>query len=228
MNRNTTHTVRYEQPSVLSTLPFNKVAQFALGCLIIFVAFKLAWSGWFSFRVFESTGLESKQSDGLGNPIGLIPFLIDGVCLIGIAGFAVVSFIRGAIGPLFGGMGQWMADARAGFSATSAADATAATTARDVVQPKAEEKPKQISTAKLVAVLNDHQARIKAIESLHPELTPAPEPDPPTMEDLAAKIAELESELAKRPAAPKTTRRRTAKKKPAVATAAKVEAISNE
>lgn len=126
-NNSTTHTVRYEQPGILSALPYNKVAQFALGLVILIVVWNAYWSGWFSMFAYKNLFEQPMPSEGMGTPIGLIPFLLDAVCLVGLGGFALIGLILGAIGPLWSGLAEWMASFRAERAATSAATTASAT-----------------------------------------------------------------------------------------------------
>lgn len=209
MTENTTHTVRYESPHPLSALPMNKWAQFLFGLLIIFVAFKMAWAGWFSRDLF---GIQPDPADGMGSPIGLLPFLIDGVCFVGILGFALVAFIRDAVGPLFAGLGEWMATTSAENAAALASRQTAKTSAGSVAgstagnaapaaiaQPtKRRLDPERVATKfRLIAdAVNNLHARVDALEQLHPEVLPPPAPEPMTAEEMAATIRELSAKLA--------------------------------
>ena len=99
--------------------------------------------------------------------------MLDGVCFLGILGFAFVSFIKGTIGPLFGGAGSWVSD--------TVSDAT------DLI-PKTKKPSSKISPSKLKAILEDFKSRIVVLEQAHPELMPKPEP---TMEELLAENAKL-------------------------------------
>src|SRR5690606_19231239 len=110
----------------LSALPYNKVAQFALGLVMLIVVWKAYWAGWFSLFAYTHWFDSPLPSEGMGSPVGLIPFAIDAVCLVGLGGFALIGIIRGAIGPLFGGLHEWLATFRAERAASSSAG-TAAT-----------------------------------------------------------------------------------------------------
>lgn len=192
-NQDTTHTIRYEQPGILSSLPYNKVAQFGLGIVIIMVAWRAYWTGWFSAFAFTHV-MEAPASDGFGSPIGLIPFAIDAVCLVGIGGFALIGLIRGTVGPLLGGLPEWLASLMAGIRGESAATQAAASIRTT--------SGKEISQ---VDAMRQLFARLKKLEDKTADL-PEPEPPPPPMTpeetakliaDMQAKINELEKPAAR-------------------------------
>lgn len=216
--RDTTHTVRYEAPHPLSAIPMNKWAQFLFGAFIIFVGIKMALAGWFSRELF---GIEPVDpSDGVGNPVGLLPFLIDGVCFVGILGFAAVAFIRDLIGPVLAGMSDWVASASAENAAGIAAGATGAGSARESAGQAAEGTAKKRLDPEKTAMkfrliqdaINTLHKRVVTLEEAHPELQPAPEPEPLTAEQLQAQVAELREQLAavqqQKPATRTRSRRR--------------------
>lgn len=196
--QNTTHTVQYRQPSPLAAMPHNKWAQFLLGAFVIFIAFKLAFSGWFSRELFGIVPApESPPADGVGN-VGLLPFLIDGVCFVGILGFTLIGFMRDLVGPMWEGMSDWVASASADNAATETAG-----NAATIVAGSSDGAKKPADAAKTAAkfklvqdAINQMHHRIVALESLHPELLPDPEPEPVTVESLAAELAAMKSELA--------------------------------
>ena len=221
MSGDTTHKIQYEQPSEFSAMPLNKAAQFLLGVGILAVAIKLWWSGWFAFSVFRLSGIET--ADGLGNPIGLLPFLIDAVCFVGILGFTVFGLIRGTIGPLFGGMREWIAVASASQSATNSATSAARKSVTiEVPQQRVDSSKLSAAIQNMngrIKTLEDFNARVRDIEATNIALTqsieklqkwtikaeqcesiraviypPAP-PEPPTAEELAIQIAELREKL---------------------------------
>lgn len=195
---NTTHTIKTDHGNPLEAMPFNKVAQFALGAVIILVAFKLWWAGWFSTTIFEQTGYD----EGLGFGVGLLPFLIDAVCLIGILGFTVFSFLRSLIGPLFSGFSGWVAGFRAERAATSAASSAAksqgSAAASQASQPALDPNKVVKAINKLIQrvdLLEGLSGRVEKLEEIHPEVLPEPEPEPPTVESLASQIAQVRAEL---------------------------------
>ncbi|MFG0261008.1 MAG: hypothetical protein ACF788_01260 [Novipirellula sp. JB048] len=189
-NKNTTHTVRYEQPGVMAALPFNKAAQFGLGLVILAVGWKAFTAGWFSDFAFRQMG-QPQPTEGLGTPVGLLPFLIDAVCLVGLAGFAVAGLIRGAIGPLFGGVSEWMA----GVTAAAHGERAAASVAESLGTGMRTTSGREITQAEAIKCLFDRIKRLEAKTADLPE--PEPPPRPKTAEELLADQAEMMAEMQK-------------------------------
>lgn len=183
-NQDTTHTIRYEQPGIMASLPYNKVAQFALGVVVIMVAWRAYWSGWFSAFAFTHV-MEAPPSDGFGSPVGLLPFVIDAVCLVGIGGFALIGLVRGTVGPLLGGLPEWLASLMAGIRGESAATQAAASIRTSSGQ--------EVKVSDAIVQLS---RRVKKLEDKTAEL-PEPEPPPPPMtpEETAKLIAELQAKV---------------------------------
>lgn len=179
--------IEYVQPGILSTLPYNKVAQFALGLVVLIVAWRAFTAGWFSAFVFEQTG-RAVPDEGMGSPFGLIPFLIDAVCLVGIGGFAAIAMIRGLIGPVFAGLPEWVASFRGEQSAIAAGTTAAVasgirtTSGRELTVPEA---------------LNAMGKRIAAIEAKTNHLETPPEPEPPKSSEelLMEQVQALQAKL---------------------------------
>ena len=163
--------------SSLSTLPLNKTAQFLFGLLIIFVAFKLWWSGWFSTRLMEASGMQAAETDALGSPSGLLPFVLDSVCLVGVLGFWALSFLRGWIVYFHG-----LIRARASEP-----------TEQSLVDPIVTSR--QLDPRKLAAVLDKFGMRLDQLEQLHPDAFPELVPEP-TVEELLQEVRDLKQRLA--------------------------------
>lgn len=165
--QNTTHTVQIKQPNPLSELPRNKAAQFVVGLVAIFVAFKLWWAGWFSAQFAAAGYFQTQPVDGLGSPIGLLPFALDAVCLVGIVVFAAVGFIADSIGPLIVWGGDWIRSTAAGWTAAgAAAEQTAQAGAGDQAQQQATAAASaQLDVAKLQNVLSQLAERIEQLET---------------------------------------------------------------
>lgn len=176
MTRDTTHTVRYSYPSLWASLPTNKAAQFLIGVVIIVIAAKLAFSGYFAFLYERNVEGAEFETNGMGSPIGLLPFAIDIVCFIGIAVMAIVGVIRQTIGPLFEGAQSWVASLQAGRSAEDSASSVGL----------------DLPVEKLQRILQDIDARLTALEELHPEVQPE---EAPTVEELQQQVAELRAKL---------------------------------
>lgn len=160
-------------------MPYNKVAQFVLGLVLILVAWKAYSAGWFSAFTFEQVN-GSNPSYGLGSPYGLIPFAIDAVCLVGLSGFALIGLIRGAIGPLFGGIPEWVAKTMAEFRGEQAAVEAAVSGVRTSTG-------RELTVAEVNKYLLDRIKKLEAKTAELPEPTP-PEP-PKTPEELLAENA---------------------------------------
>lgn len=196
------HVIAYEAPSAASTIPSNKFAQVAFGLLIIWLAFKLASSGWFSGIVYESApqgfAAATSRPDSMGSPIGLLPFMIDGIALIGIIGFVVIKFIKDQVGPIFDWGAEWVhqrviAAARkvAGESAGEAAGVAAGTLAAQSVVA-------QIDAEALQLTIHDIDQRVTQLETIHPELGPLPPltpVKPKTVEQYEEELAALRAQL---------------------------------
>lgn len=199
MSGDTTHTVKYEQPGVLSALTFNKVAQFAVGLVILIVVWRAFWAGWFSMFAFEQMDktLPSDGMAGFGTPFGLLPFVIDAVCLVGIGGMAVIAMGRSLIGPVFAGLPEWIASWRAETAAQTAA-----------VSGLRTKSGRELTIAEAIVAMQKQIAEIAAKTS---HLEPPPEPEPPKspeqimLEKVEAMAAKLEAMEAK-PATKTTTR----------------------
>lgn len=196
-----THTIRYEQPSVWSTVPLNKAAQFVLGLVLILVGFKLWWAGWFS-AFAQHNGLNLCPAAVDGEPMqstGLLVILFDTVCLVGIVGFAVVGFVWRSVGPLAGGFAEYWAKATAW--ATARVAGTAASVASSTISAGRAVVPASIvarmpdgttfTQKQLNALFSD---RLKTLELKTRDL-PLPEPPPAPKTD-AERIAELEAVIA--------------------------------
>jgi hypothetical protein len=200
MSGDTTHTIKYEQPGIFATLPYNKVAQFALGMAILVVVLKAFWAGWFAqfaFAQMEQT-LPSDGMTGFGTPFGLIPFVIDAVCLVGLGGFALIAMGRGIVGPVLAGLPQWLARLR-GDGAAIAAATEAATGIRT-------------SSGRELTLAEANRYLVERIKKLEAKTSAIPEPEPPPapktteqimIEQLAAMQAKLD---AMETPAPRTTR----------------------
>lgn len=207
MNLNTTHTVRYEAPGLLSSLTVNKVAQFIAGCLVIIVAFKACMAGWFSADIIPFLGIDTgdPEEQGFGNPIGLLPFMIDGVCFIGILAFAVIKLIGGVVGPLFGDLTEWLSNLQAEKSAKAASEAIAEGVAsvQAISTGLKRASGQELSSKEAFLYLNkriDHLAEIT--KHLEP---PKPKTDKELLEEQAAELAELKKLLKEKSATPAKT-----------------------
>ncbi len=143
----TTHTIRYEAPSVLSSVPLNKAAQFAFGVVIILIAFKLWSAGWFSmFAMHNGLQLCGPAIDGQPmQSVGLITILFDTVCLVGIVGFAVVGFIWRSVGPITSGLSEYWAESIAWTRAKLGGNVASNVGAQSVAQASAKSASESLS-----------------------------------------------------------------------------------
>ena len=157
----------------------NRAAQFALGAVILFVAIKLWWNGWFSLQLFHATGMQSLSSDSPTTSAGMIPLVIDSVCLVGIIGFSAFQFSHSLIRDLLGSMSS--------ISASTKAHVSDSQRTRSDFQDS-----KVIDAQKLAQLLTTMQGRLDFLESLHPETKPK---SPPTMDELIGEINDLKQRL---------------------------------
>jgi hypothetical protein len=191
--------IAHTQPGILSTLPYNKVAQFGLGVVIIMVAWRAYWSSWFSAFAFANVMEAPTSEDGFASPIGLIPFAIDAVCLVGIAGFALVGLIRGAVGPLLGGLPEWLASTMAAIKGEEAAtEAAVAVTGVKTAEGR------KLTQAEVNQRMFDRLKKLEAKTAAIPE--PEPPAPPKSAEEMVAELqARLDAIESEKPAA-RTTR----------------------
>jgi hypothetical protein len=191
---NVTGTVDHQMkaPGLVDTLSFNKAAQVIVGAILIVVAIKAASAGWFSAFTFNAMDRPVPEA-GFGSTYGLLPFVLDAVGLVGICFFALIKFIRGNVGPVFAGAGDWMAGTRASLSGSRSSSVTIPV-----------ETTKSIDPVKLNELLSGFESRLTRLEDHHPDMFP------PSPEELEKQVAELQAKLAAKEKAPaKTTRSRS-------------------
>jgi len=160
----------YNQPGILSALPYNKVAQFLLGLVVLIVVWQAFRTGWFSAFAFQQIEGTGPPTEGVGTPMGLLPFLIDAVCLIGLGGFAIFAAVRGLVGPLFAGVPEWIQETATKLRGEQAASDSAIVTGI------------KTTTGRYLSLkeINTHLLeRIKRLEAKTADIQPPPDPAPP-------------------------------------------------
>ena len=186
-----------------SAIPLNSSAQFLFGILIIFVATKLWWTGWFSFHLMNATGMSAAGPESVNSPLSLIPIVLDSVCLVGVLGFSFLSFIRQAVGPILSAastaMRHWMVVLPKAVGLQNQVVDSAPeeqTGERTTDDAKHLITRRQIDPAKLKLILEDFKQRIASLEKIHPEVLP---PEPPTIESLLREVRDLKQKLGDTP-----------------------------
>ena len=79
----------------------NHSAQFILGAFLIFVAFKLWMTGFFSGWLESGGGFQSATAT-------LVPILVDTVCLVGLLALTGLGILKDLVKPLLEGLSVWV------------------------------------------------------------------------------------------------------------------------
>lgn len=151
--KDTTHTIKHDQAHPLAAAPHNKGAQFLLGAIIITFGWMLYKSHWFSLTVMYELGIEHEETGFFG----LIPFVLDVVCFVGIIGFTGIWVVKDLLVWVFSGVTGWVKELKAKSDAGKNAEAAAGNAAKRVASG-------ELSDVQIRSFFVDHRTRIKAIE----------------------------------------------------------------
>ncbi len=147
--KDTTHTIKHDQAHPLAAAPHNKGAQFLLGAIIISFGWLLYKSHWFSMTVMYELGIEHEETGFFG----LIPFVLDVVCFVGIIGFTGIWVVKDLLLWVFGGVTGWVKELKASSDAKKNAEVASEGAASNA-----------LTDTQLRSFLIDHRARIKDTE----------------------------------------------------------------
>ncbi len=151
--KDTTHTIRHDQAHPLAAAPHNRGAQFLLGAIIIAFGWMLYKSHWFSMTVMYELGIEHEETGFFG----LIPFVLDVVCFVGIIGFTGIWVVKDLLVWVFSGVTGWVKELKAKSDAGKNAEAASAIAATRSASG-------ELTDVQIRSLLVDHRTRLKSIE----------------------------------------------------------------
>ncbi len=151
--KDTTHTIKHDQAHPLAAAPHNKGAQFLLGAIIITFGWMLYKSHWFSMTVMYELGIEHEETGFFG----LIPFVLDVVCFVGIIGFTGIWVVKDLLVWVFSGVTGWVKELKAKSDAGKNAEAAASNAATRNASG-------ELTDVQIRSFFIDHRTRIKSIE----------------------------------------------------------------